>query len=414
VIAQRGAFVLLVGIAAIGCRAGKADADASANASAKADAKADADAKANASAKADADAKAGRARVAARVPGIAYAAVNREREVVSGGVGLATLEPRADVSEDTVFEAASIAKTVIATCVMQLAEEGRLDLDADAGKYVGFKLRHPRSGDPITVRMLLTHRGSIVDRDDELLAGADVPLASFLQRYLVDDRGPRALAFLDAGPGSTTAYSNVGAALAALAVERISGEGFVDFTRRRLFVPLGMKSTGWRAPRPEHAATPHALRDGGFVALPQASHAVYPVVDLRSSAHDLARFARAILREGELDGTRILAPPSIRTMLSADARDGDQALAWQLRTIGGQRVTGHEGEDAGATTALFLDLAAGTGAVVLANGDAFVSGDRDRAGAIQGLIASLLECGGTSPPRPPNLARPASSGSRSP
>ena len=126
------------------------------------------------------------------------------------------------------------------------------------------------------------------------------------------------------------------------------------------------------------------------MALPQATHAVYPVVDLQSSARDLARFARAILRDGELDGVRVLSPASVRAMLAADPGDADQALAWQLRTIRGRRVAGHEGEDAGATTALFLDRGAGTAAVVLANGDAFGSGDSARAAAIEALLADLL------------------------
>jgi hypothetical protein len=100
----------------------------------------------------------------------------------------------------------------------------------------------------------------------------------------------------------------------------------------------------------------------------------------------------------------MLSPASVRTMLRTDARtaqpararktsgdDGaEQGLAWQLRTLAGARVVGHEGEDDGASSALFLDLEAGTAAVVLANGDAFGSGDPARAAAIQSMLASLL------------------------
>jgi CubicO group peptidase (beta-lactamase class C family) len=330
---------------------------------------------------ADTKAKAGRALRDARVPGIGYAVVTRER-VSSGGVGVADEGSQAAVDGETVFEAASIAKTVIAACVMQLVEEGRLDLDADLGTYVGFAVRHPHYPEPITLRMALTHRASLRDRQDELVARReDATLAVFLERYV---RGARTEAFLDARPGTSTSYSNVGAALAALAVERVAGESFGDHATRRIFVPLRMTRSGWTADR--GTAAPHAHRDGRFVALPQPSHAVYPVVDLRSSAHDLARFARTILREGELDGARVLSAASVRAMLAADAGDADQALTWQLRTIGGRRVAGHEGEDAGATTALFLDRAAGTGVVVLANGDAFGA----RAAAIQALLSDLL------------------------
>ncbi|GAI08999.1 unnamed protein product, partial [marine sediment metagenome] len=90
-----------------------------------------------------------------------------------------------------------------------------------------------------------------------------------------------------------------------------------------------------------------------------------------------------------------LSPASVRTMLETGAgdggtNDGEQALAWQLRAIGGARVVGHEGEDRGASTGLFLDLVTGTGAVVLTNGDAFGSGDRARADAVQTFLADLL------------------------
>jgi hypothetical protein len=70
--------------------------------------------------------------------------------------------------------------------------------------------------------------------------------------------------------------------------------------------------------------------------------------------------------------------------------DEHEPLAWQLRSIGGARVLGHEGEDRGASTGLFLDLSAGTAAVVLTNGDAFGSGDRARAEAVQTFLAELL------------------------
>jgi hypothetical protein len=79
-------------------------------------------------------------------------------------------------------------------------------------------------------------------------------------------------------------------------------------------------------------------------------------------------------------------------MMKPLARDGsgEQALGWQIRTIGGRRVVGHEGEDAGASTAMFLDAASGTGAIVLANGDAFGSGDPARSAAISALLGHLL------------------------
>jgi CubicO group peptidase (beta-lactamase class C family) len=114
-----------------------------------------------------------------------------------------------------------------------------------------------------------------------------------------------------------------------------------------------------------------------------------------------------MLRDGELDGARVLNASSVRAMTTAIDGDAAQALAWQLRTIGPAqtrlRVVGHEGEDAGATTALFIDRAAGTSVVVLANGDAFGSGDRARAAAIQSLLVDLLAAAARSAATAPTM-----------
>lgn len=322
------------------------------------------------------------------VPAIAYAAVTRDAEVLLGAVGAADVARGVAASADTPFEAASIAKTIIATCVMQLVDEGRAELDADVGALVGFPVANPRHPGPITLAHLLTHTSSIVDREAELRARAeDAPLGAFLERYLAPGGRPRAGAFADAAPGAKVAYSNVGAALAAFAVERAAGVPFREHAARRIFAPLGMRGAAWSG---RDGALPHASTDGGFAALPPPSHAVYPVVDLRASARNLARFARAILRGGELDGTRILSPRGVHVMLQAPHAAPDQALGWQVRVLGGASVVGHEGEDRGASTALFLDREAAVGAVVLANGDAFQSDDPARSAAIGDLVVALL------------------------
>lgn len=333
---------------------------------------------------------------AAQAPAIAFAAVSRTAVVTSGAVGFADDTTRAAATGDTVFHAASIGKLIVATCVMQLVEDKKLDLDHDVSTYVGFVVRHPRFPKTvITLRMLLAHRASIHDRVDELrAASSDRPLGPFLRAYL-DGAGHDAAApaFLAAAPDTSTAYSNVGAALAALAVEQVSHEPFARLSARRVFAPLGMTTARWSAsrgatPATGSAATPHVHRRARFSPLPHASHAVYPAADLYASARDLARFTRAVLSGGALDGARVLAERSVTTMLGS--ADGERPLAWQLRTIGGAALAGHEGEDDGASTALFLDVATGTGAVVLANADAFASGDAARAAAFPALITELL------------------------
>ncbi|HEY8079060.1 MAG TPA: serine hydrolase, partial [Labilithrix sp.] len=107
-----------------------------------------------------------RARAAANVPSVAYAAVTRGRVVAIGANGKADVARAVDATAATRFEAASIAKTVVATCVMQLVEEKKVDLDADVSSYVGFAVRHPTSAAPVTLRLLLSHRAALRDPDD--------------------------------------------------------------------------------------------------------------------------------------------------------------------------------------------------------------------------------------------------------
>lgn len=328
----------------------------------------------------------------AKVPAISYAVVTRDRVVATDAKGGLGRLPHDNALPTTIFEAASIAKTIIAVSVMQLVEQKKLDLDTDVSAYVGFPVKNPSKAGSITLRHLLSHRSSIVDHVDELQTPRDkATLAEMLQRYLVQDGAPRADAYASTAPGTKVLYSNVGSALAALAVERASGEGFAGYTALHVFAPLKMASTQWTGDTLLSIATPHRHEGGRAVELPLASHAIYPVVDLYSTALDLSRFARAILRDGELDDARILEAKSVATMLAAADDAKEEALGWQLRKIAGRRVVGHEGEDAGASTGMYLDKTANVAAIVLANGDAFSSGDEARTKAIQDLFAELFD-----------------------
>src|SRR5690606_18293155 len=121
-----------------------------------------------------------------------------------------------------------------------------------------------------------------------------------------------------------------GGALAAYAVERAAARPFEAHVTARVLAPLGMTSASFRSAPGD--ALPHAATDGGHARLAPPSHAVYPVVDLRASARELGRFARAILRGGELEGARVLTPESVAAMLkpALPAVSREQALGWQL------------------------------------------------------------------------------------
>lgn len=314
----------------------------------------------------------------AEVPGIALTTFNTERDVLHASAGFADIEAKIPVTEQTVFEAASIAKTVIAVCVMQLVEAGRVALEEDVSKWLGFAIEHPRSRRAITLTHLLSHTAALID-DDSTKADGTIPLGGFLSDYF--DAGNRAV-FLDAGPGETMRYSNVGASLAALVVERVSGEAFRDYAKKHVFDPLKMTRSSFGSPG--SAAAGYSSRGAGtFLRLGPSSHALYPVVDLYSSTADLAKLGRAILRPA------LLKPESVERMLRPpfDAAAPNEALGWQLRMFGTLKAVGHEGEDLGASTGLYLVRDRKIGVAVLTNGDAF---HRGRARPIADLIERAL------------------------
>jgi CubicO group peptidase (beta-lactamase class C family) len=288
-------------------------------------------------------------RIEASVPAIAYAAVWPQGSL-EGATGIADVERRVSATSTTIFHAASIAKLVVATCVLALEAEHRVDLDVDVAHYLDFSLRRT-----VTLRMLLAHTSSIRD-DDETFAPRGASLGDFLRRYLARDS-----AWEDRAAGQYL-YSNAGASLAAYVVERVSGESFDEHSKRTVFDPLAMTSTSWAAAG-SNGAVPYADH-----ALPHASHALYPSDDLYTTAHDLARFA---------------------TMLAKRGSPGQPGF--QTHTLGAHAALGHEGEDRGVSTALFVAPAEGIGAVVLTNGDAFGSGDARRAAAIESLLIALLD-----------------------
>ena len=175
-------------------------------------------------------------------PGCALALSREGQRVVEHAFGLANLEHRIPNTPGTVFEAASASKQMTAAAVLLLAKEGKLALEDDVRRYLP---ELPDYGDTITIDHLLTHRSGM--RDWRYLLGvAGSPLGTRVH----SNADALELASWQRGlnhqPGNEYAYTNTGFTLAAIIVERVSGVSFAEFSRKRLFEPLGMDSTQWR------------------------------------------------------------------------------------------------------------------------------------------------------------------------
>jgi CubicO group peptidase (beta-lactamase class C family) len=164
-------------------------------------------------------------------PGCAVAVSQNGKQVVNRAYGSADLERDVPLSTNSIFDIGSVRKQFIAASVLLLAEDGRLSLSDDIRKHFP---ELPDYGQKITIDHLLTHTGGIRDWTGLLpLAGGNAELLPMILRQ----RG------LNFAPGEEWSYSNSGYVLLAELVTRTSGMSFADFTRKRLFEPLGMKST---------------------------------------------------------------------------------------------------------------------------------------------------------------------------
>jgi CubicO group peptidase (beta-lactamase class C family) len=179
--------------------------------------------------------------VVANAPGCAVGFATG-RDTVTKGFGLADLEHDVPVSSSTIFEAGSISKQITAAAVVLLAIDGKLTFDDDVRKFVP---ELPDYGTRITIRHLLNHTSGLRDWGN-VVAMAGWPRGSRVyNNRIVVDVASRQKA-LNYAPGTHYSYTNTGYNLLAVIVSRLSGQSFADFTRDRIFRPLGMANSSWR------------------------------------------------------------------------------------------------------------------------------------------------------------------------
>jgi len=169
--------------------------------------------------------------------------------LLSQGYGLADVDKRIPMAPDaTLVRPGSISKLFTAIAVMQLVEQGKLDLDRDVNDYLEFKVPIPRGGVPVTLRMLLAHRAGFEMHLKDLFGAGNrpEPLGSWLQHSM-----PRRLF----PGGDVPAYSNYGYGLAGYIVKRIAGVRFEDYAAANILRPLRMEHSTFEQPVPARLAS---------------------------------------------------------------------------------------------------------------------------------------------------------------
>jgi CubicO group peptidase (beta-lactamase class C family) len=280
----------------------------------------------------------------ADVAGAVVVVVKDDKVLFEKGYGYADVAARRPVDPDTtLFRPGSISKLFTWTAVMQLAQAGKLDLDADVNRYLDFKIP-PKDGQPVTLRELMTHTAGFEDHYKDFggySAAALIPLGDYERAHLPARIFP---------PHELPAYSNYGAGLAGLIVQRVSGKPFETYVENHIFAPLGMTHSSFRQPLPPQLRAD--MSSGYELGSGQAGRFAFvnpaPAGGLSASGGDIARFMIAHLNDGSYGSAQILSPATTRQMHATDFRITPQLPGMSLGFFeaerNGHRALGHGGD----------------------------------------------------------------------
>jgi CubicO group peptidase (beta-lactamase class C family) len=277
------------------------------------------------------------------------------------------------ITDSTIFQAASIAKTVAAWCIMSLVEEGRLCLDSPIGRYVSEWQAESGRFDPaaLTLRRLMNHTAGLSLSDypghDPSLPAPEIHAALF-------GSGEGRLAIIEQ-PGTSFRYSGGGWALLQCAVEAARGLPFARTMEERVLRPLGMRHShfAWSKEVAGEIAEGH---DAAGRRLPNYRYAAAAAAGLYTTARDLEKFLLA--HRAEAQGRRIvLSPASLAELTSPGTETKGVDGLWPHYGLGyeieksayGSPIIGHSGVNRGWRSRFGLSLQDGAGLAVLINGD---------------------------------------------
>lgn len=174
-----------------------------------------------------------------KVPGLGVVVFEDGREVYSYFGGRRHIDPDKPVKKNTLFRSASVSKMFTIFAVMQLVEQGKINLDDDASKYLGFKLRNPHFPDmPITVKMLANHTSSLRDGKGYLLPPEYSLKEFFTPDGVAYEDGAHFAPTPNKAPGKFFSYCNLNFCVLGTIVERVTGERFDHYQRENIFRPL--------------------------------------------------------------------------------------------------------------------------------------------------------------------------------
>jgi len=341
-----------------------------------------------------------------QINGFAVAMVDQNGLLYKKGFGLANLETKEKYTENTIQHIASVSKTLISIALMKAKEMGKLDLEDPIQDYLPFKVINPNyPNETITIRQLATHTSGINDTDQYMNRAwiltknqdltnvstdypaqrlnpseLNIPMKKYLNGYLEingayyqDDN------YINFKPGERYNYSNIGAALCALVIEKATGQAFDSFTEEHILRPLGMNSSGWSLEDVDIKKHSRLYRNDNTL-LPFYTAITYPDGMLISSSSDMAKYLAELVKGYSGEG-RLLSTDSYKELFTEQLEEqnfesrnagnpynGDYSPALFIghSALG---YIGHSGGDAGVGTWMYFDKEKKTGRYIVINTD---------------------------------------------
>ena len=310
-----------------------------------------------------------------KLPSLATCVINEGNIVWSNFYGDADIENQILATEETIYHIASISKLIVVTALMQQAEQGKIDIDADINNYIPINLRNTKFPDiPLTARMLMTHTSGVAWPLEYIEAkglweqfppDSAPSLSEWVPQFLVpggENYNPAT--WKNTKPGTFELYSNIGTCLQAYIVEQISGMDYRDYCKTHIFQPLDMQNTSYR----------FADIDSSLLAKRYNTYtqSIYPFADdrlfasglLKTSVNDFTHFLSAIINDGEYNGFQLLKKETINQILELQNPVSGTSLIWHTN-IGDW--SGHTGGIDGVSTTAEIHKKDKVGMIIFCN-----------------------------------------------
>jgi serine beta-lactamase-like protein LACTB len=306
----------------------------------------------------------------AGIPGVSVAIVEDQTVISSKGFGSSDLAKTRPATPETIYRVGSVSKLFTDIAVMQLVEEGKLDLDAPVTKYLPDFKPAGTGAEKITLRMLMSHRSGLI-REPPVGSYFD-PDPPSLEKTVASLNGIP----LVYEPGTKTKYSNAAIAVVGRVLEKVSGRPFTKAVRERVLAPFGMTESDFEPTTEVKKSLSQAQMwtyHGREFAAPTFELGESPAGCMYSTVTDLAKFMKVVFADGKSPKGTILKPEALRAMLTLQfEKEGAKTgfgLGFMLGDLDGHKRVGHGGAIYGFSTELAMLPDKKLGVVVIANKD---------------------------------------------